>query len=379
MKFEDIYISPTNWCHIASRKDVITSNTIAGMKLEIPVISSNMDTVYSPALAQETAKAGGISIVHRFCDIPTNIRLFEEGILSASYNSSEASDFRQLITKKAIKPWVSVGTNNHEWTRCKALLEAGAEIIVVDVANAACDAALNQFLRIKNYSNAKVVVGNFCTFEQIKQFISKSNGFVPDALKIAVGVGGNCLTERFTVGAGTPPLQTVIECKKAGIPLIYDGGMSCPADFNKAMIWCDAVIMGRQFAGTFESAGDKHHEICDDNGKISFIKCSITDLIPYTTPTHSYYRGSAAADSYVTQGKVAPWRAVEGKGSYVEITGTVAQVVQEYGVALRSAMTYCDSNTIEEFHSKAKWGLKNELTIKQRDSINFIEKINYYE
>jgi IMP dehydrogenase len=341
MKFDDLYLIPAGFCHIESRKDVNPTVTIAGTRLETAIIASNMDTVYSPLLARETAKAGAISCVHRFCTIEENVSLFQAGWYFGGF--------------APIKPWVSIGTNMTEWERAKALIRAGAEVVLIDVANAACQAAVDQFKRLKQNYQVKVVVGNFTTSEQIHTFVHKA-GYIPDAIKISVGSGSQCLTEKFTVGAGLPPVQTVLECRKAGLPMIFDGGFSSPRDFNIAIaLGCEAVMMGRQFAGTYESGGNKVVK-----NKFDTIYDSYNPSI-HTNPTHSYYRGSAAADSYADQGKTAKWRPIEGKSSYVEITGTVADMLQNYGAALRSAMTYCDSNTVDEFHAKVKWGIKSKL------------------
>lgn len=353
MNWGDIFLTPASFCSISSRRDVNTSVTIAGTDLSIGIISSNMDTVYSPTLAKETAKFGAISCVHRFCSIEENVRLFREGIYEDR------------------KPWVSVGLGNNEFERAEALINAGAEVIVIDVANAACQAALDQFKRIQTIYNVKTVVGNFTTHEQIEEFIIRSGGFTPDAMKIGIGPGSVCTTQKYTVGMGLPPVQTVLSCRKSNIPLIFDGGFASPSDFNKALaLGCHAVMIGRQFAGCIESNGQKYHyseltnkyeSIDNPDRKYPY---SPNGSIVYNIPpsaTHSYYRGSAAADSYKDQGKTASWRPVEGKSDMVPITGTVENMLLQYQAALRSAMTYANALSVEDFRGKCKWGIKNEL------------------
>lgn len=329
MNWSDIYLIPAPFCSIASRKDVDPSVVVAGTKLQVPIIASNMDTVYTPKLAHEAAKAGAIACVHRFCTIDENVKLFLDGI----YVTEDGA---------TVKPWVSVGINDDEFLRAEALIGAGAEVVLIDVANAACEAGVRAFRRLKEVFRVKVVVGNFATHEQIEEFIVRSS-YVPDAVKISVGSGSMCLTEKYTVGAGLPPVQCVLSCKKSVLPMIFDGGMDSPASYNKALaLGCVAVMCGKQFAGTYYSAGVKAGNV---NG----------------LPTHSYYRGSAAADSYAAQGKTASWRPVEGKGEHIPITGDVATMLQSYEAALRSAMTYSDARTMAEYHEKVQWGVKSVL------------------
>lgn len=337
MNWSDIFLVPADFCTIASRKDVDPSIIVAGTKLSVPIISSNMDTVYSKELAHATAKAGAISCVHRFCSIEDNKKLFLDGI----YENK--------------KPWVSVGINDDEFNRAKALVEVGAEVILIDVANAACEQAVMQFKRIKKLweGDVQVVVGNFTTHIQIQEFLTRSEGWVPDAIKISIGSGSNCLTEKYVVGAALPPVQTVLDCGKAGIPMIFDGGFDSPRSLNAALaLGCSAAMMGKQFAGTFESSGEK----CFNHPEVGMILAN-----DEFKKTYSYYRGSAAADSYADQGKTAAWRPVEGKHSYVEITGSVSQMLQQYEAALRSALTYCNARTLEDFIGKVKWGVKQDL------------------
>jgi IMP dehydrogenase len=200
---DDIALVPADFTDIKSRKDVNTTTTLCGHTFSIPVVSSNMSSVYSPELAQEIARLGAISCVHRFCTIEQNVKLFQDGIY------------------QGIKPWVSIGVGSSELERAEALVSAGAEVIVIDLANGACQSAVNQYRALKELFKVKVVVGNFSTARQINEFVNRA-GSIPDAFKVGQGNGSACLTSIRT-GIGYPAVSCITECASTGYNIIYDG------------------------------------------------------------------------------------------------------------------------------------------------------------
>lgn len=325
LSFNDVTLVPASFTSIISRKDVSTSQVLCGNVLQMPVISSNMDSVYSPDLAKKVAEFGGMSCVHRFCSIEENVELFRSGIY------------------KNIKPWVSVGLGDLEFQRAQELRGAGADVVLIDVANAACLAAVEQYNRLRDLF-PHVVVGNFGTYDQIVQFCSRVK-VIPSAIKVSIGSGSACQT-RVVAGVGLPSVTTILDCKKAGIPMIFDGGISNSGDLSKAVaLGCHAVMCGRIFAATEESGA--HWEIVPNDYADS--KAS------FRSTTHKVYRGSASASSYVAQGKTATFRAPEGAEFSVKVTGTVEQLMNNLSGGLRSCMSYLDSITLDKLHQTAKF------------------------
>lgn len=311
LSFNDITLVPAPFTSVASRKDVTTSVEMCGTKYELGVISSNMDTVYSPELAKEVARMGGVSCVHRFCTIEENVNLYIAGIY------------------KNVKPWVSVGLNEQELLRAKALREAGAEVVVIDVANAASQQAVDQFIKLKEFF-PKVVVGNFGTNAQIQEFIVRAKA-VPDMIKVSIGSGSACQT-RIVTGVGLPSVTTIQDCAKAGIPMIFDGGITNSGDFCKAIaLGCTAVMCGKLFAATQESAA-----------------------IPVDF-NHKMYRGSASLSSYKVQGKESNFRAPEGEEFLVKISGSVENLMNNFSGGLRSSMSYLNATDLSQFKKNANY------------------------
>lgn len=332
MNFDDLYLVPAPFSNVASRKDVNTSTTIANTHLSVPIIASNMLSVYSPELARNTATFGCVSTVHRFCSIEENVKLFQQGQITG------------------VSPWVSIGVNDEEFDRAERLIAAGAQVIVIDVANAASPATVRQYKRLRDLYKISIVVGNFATAEQIKAFYEHA-GSHADAYKVGIGVGSHCLTTKQVTGVGLPAVETILSCKQVGVPIIYDGGIYKPADLTKALaLGADAVMMGRQFGACVESGAENYLQGEDTNG---FFK---TDHVSATT--HKRYFGNASLEAYKVQDKVASFRPVEGECTYIKATGSVESMLQEYQSALRSSMSYMNAHSIEEFRKNAKWDKK---------------------
>lgn len=176
MNFKDIYLIPAPFSNVRSRADVNTSVTIGNGTLNVPLIASNMDTVYSPALAKALAKTGGRAVTHRFCTIQDNVTSFKQGIYT-DHNSGDV-----------ILPWVSVGVSEAEFERVGALVEAGAKTFVIDVANAASIQTVEQYNRIRKLYNVTLIVGNFDNGNQIREFLERVD-VKPDAVKVSIGSG----------------------------------------------------------------------------------------------------------------------------------------------------------------------------------------------
>lgn len=322
LSFDDVLLKPADFSEILSRADVDTSTYLCGKEYKLGIVSSNMDTVYSPQLAKATSESGGVSCVHRFCSIDENVKLFKNGIYNKNYSTH--------------LPWVSVGVGAMEYERAHALIAAGAQTIVIDLANGACRSAVDQYKRIREIcSYVEVVVGNFATSGQINAFIANS-GSVPNLFKCSIGSGSACITRSIT-GVGVPSFSCLMDCVSTGYNILFDGGIKIPGDFCKALaLGAKGVMMGRAFAACQESPG----KIC---------------YLEHTTAPHKYYRGSASQSSYEVQDKVAKHRTPEGEAYSIRVSGTVEQLMQQYSAGLRSSMTYLNANNLNEYKENAEF------------------------
>jgi IMP dehydrogenase/GMP reductase len=333
MQFDDFTILPSPVSYVRSRNDVNTNFSLCGATLSVPLLSSNMTSVYSPTLDRIIEEFGGKSVVHRFCSIEENIKLFQDGCVSNR------------------KPWVSVGVSEQEFERAKALHKVGAEVFVLEVANASHISCIEQYRRLRSeFPDVSLVVGTFAVKEQVEAFITLS-GSKPDAILVGIGSGAACTTGTDVTGIHIPITTTIRSTAQCGIPVIVSGGISKPADMMKALaMGAKAVMCGKLFSACYESGakgfskdGDQFYKDYSDK------------------PQYKWYYGSASPDAYKEQSKESTFRPVEGKGIMVKTSGSTLDLLTYYQASLRSTMSYVDAHSVDEFHAKVKWGIKSKL------------------
>ena len=144
------------------------------------------------------------------------------------------------------------------------LLEAGADVLVVDIAHGHSENALNTVRNIKKaFPDCELIAGNVATAQGTEDLIKAG----VDAVKVGVGSGSICIT-RVITGSGVPQLTAVIDCAKIGkdygIPIISDGGTRTSGDATKGLAaGASSVMVGSMLGGTDESPGT----VLTKNGK----------------------------------------------------------------------------------------------------------------
>lgn len=326
LTYNDVQIKP-RFSFVRSRKDV----DLSSLGLKLPVISSNMDTVTNSRMAIAMNETGGVGCLHRFQSIEDNIKQFKESF---------------------VKPWVSIGIGPNELERAEALVNAGANTIVLDVAHGANIVVLNQAREIRKLfrSSIQTVVGNFSDANEIRQFIEYNGATsIVDVFKVGIG-GGSACTTRIKTGCGVPSFSSIYSCKDIGVAIIADGGIKTPGDIAKALAaGAHGVMLGGMLAGTDEAPG----ELVDNNGKQ--IPINVLDVYKSSGQAYKLYRGSASKESYEAQGKDESWRTAEGEAFMLPYKGSVKNILQDIEGGLRSAFSYVDANDLFDFQTKAKF------------------------
>ena len=254
---------------------------------------------------------------------------------SQAYPDSSKDDQGRLRAAAA------TGVGDAGVERAEALIDAEADVIIVDTAHGHSDAVLKTVGRVKNISNyTQIVGGNVATAEGAQALIDVG----VDAVKIGIGPGSICTT-RVVAGVGVPQLTALMDvvetCATAGVPIIADGGIRYSGDLAKAIAaGADCAMIGSLFAGTEESPGE---------------------VYLYQGRSYKSYRGMGSlgamargsADRYFQQEisdslKLVP-EGVEGR---VPFKGPVENVLNQLVGGLKAAMGYTGNKTVADMRSK---------------------------
>jgi IMP dehydrogenase len=235
----------------------------------------------------------------------------------------------------------AIGTDRRTEERAAALVEAGADAIVIDTAHAHSKGVMQLAKRVKKtFSKVQLVVGNVGTAEAAAELVKLD----VDGIKVGIGPGSICTT-RVVAGIGVPQITAILECAqvaaKHNIPIIADGGIRYSGDIVKALAFgASSVMTGNLFAGTEESPGEtillegrqyKEYRAMGSLGAMS--------------------RGSA--DRYFQEGarKFVP-EGVEGRVPY---RGLVREVIFQLIGGVKQGLGYCGAKNIKELKAKAKF------------------------
>lgn len=240
----------------------------------------------------------------------------------------------------------AVGVKGDYLERTEALLEAGADTIVVDIAHGHSENALNTVHMIKKaFPNCDLIAGNVATGDGARDLIKAG----VDAVKVGVGSGSICIT-RVVTGSGVPQLTAVIDAVKAakeyGIPVISDGGIRTSGDLTKALAaGASSAMIGSMFGGTDESPG----KTLVKNGKKYKM---YRGMASYMASLGRKYREEGPQ---VVDGDDLNDYVPEGVEAMVPYKGSVVEIVRQLAGGLRSGLSYCGARTIPEMQKNAEF------------------------
>ena len=311
--FDDVLLVP-QYSDIMSRKDIsLCSNLDDSLKLELPVISSPMDTVTECSMAAAMHNSGGLGIIHRYNTIEDQSRLV-----------------RVAIENGAAYVGAAVGVSGDYFDRTANLVSAGCRIICIDIAHGHHTMMRHALKTLRNtYGNAiHIMSGNVATLDAFNDLAD----WGADSIRVGIGGGSICST-RIQTGHGVPTFQSVIDCSYSDrdAALIADGGIRNSGDIVKALAaGADFVMLGSLIAGATEAPGEP---------------------VYISGEMFKTYRGMASKDAQLA------WRghtaSVEGVTSSVPLKGAVSGILKDLERGIRSGLSYSGSKTIREFQSRA--------------------------
>jgi IMP dehydrogenase len=248
----------------------------------------------------------------------------------------------------------AVGVTAETKERVAALVKAGVDLVIVDTAHGHSQGVLEtvKLLR-KKYGALELVAGNVGTAEGTRALIRAG----VDGVKVGIGPGSICTT-RVVAGVGVPQVTAIMECvsvaRKAGVPIIADGGIKQTGDIAKAIAaGADSVMIGGLFAGVDESPGEKvlyegrSYKVYRGMGSIEAMKAGSKDR---------YFQ-----DAEDDLQKLVP-EGIEGR---VPFKGSLGETIYQMIGGLRAAMGYSGARTVRELQTKGRFVRMTEAGLRE--------------
>lgn len=334
LDFDDVLIKPKRSV-AASRASVKIEREFYFYHSErkwsgLPICASNMAATGTMKMTRALEQFGAITCLHKF----------HKEYEYTSYNSDYT--------------WISTGMEHSDTLNNVPEKKRGHINLCVDVANGYTDKFADAVKRYREkFPNAIIMAGNIATPEMVQQLILSG----ADIVKVGIGPGKACQT-RMVTGVGVPQLSAIIECadaahglksgdKRNGL-ICADGGIASPADVCKAFgAGADFVMLGSMLAGTDECDGKwtyqpKSVRIYNDAG---------TQFVTNTIDVKKgleYYGMSSYRAQENHYGRIADYRATEGKVLYADYKGSASRIMKEIEGGLRSCCAYTGASCLKD-------------------------------
>lgn len=312
--FDDVLLIPA-YNHYESRRvvDISMTDRLQKLKLDLPIISSNMDTITESQMANFMSSKGAIGALHRFMSVEDNVKEFK---------------------KCKGKVFVSVGCSEADLLRAEALRDAGATYFCVDVAHGHAKYVGKTLKKLRALlgANACIMAGNVATYAGADYLASCG----ADIIKAGIGGGSVCST-RIKTGFGVPMLTCIQDCARTDRSIVADGGIRTPGDVVKALAFgADFVMIGGLLSGTAPTPGEVITK--PDGSKVKA------------------YRGMASREAQESfLGQMQEWKTAEGVAVEVPYRDTHDNIIADLVGGLRSGLTYAGANTIIELQRKLNY------------------------
>ena len=325
LTFDDVTLIP-QYSSILPSETITYTKLAHNLNLQIPLMSSAMDTVTESKMAIALSKSGGIGIIHRNLSIEKQVQEVKK------------------VKKNNFLVGAAIGVNSKDIERADELSKAKVDMIIIDTAHGHTQKVLFMIKKIKKKLKKCVLcAGNIATGKAAK-FLADSG---VDIVKVGIGPGSICTT-RLVTGIGVPQLSAVLQVKKAlknyKTRIISDGGIKFSGDIAKAIAaGADAVMIGSLFSGTTESPG----KIFKQKGKLfkNFRGMGSVGAMSIGSADRYYQKKFKNVSKYVPEG-------VEG---IVKFKGPVNKIIYNLIGGLKSSMGYLGAKTIKDLQKKGEF------------------------
>jgi IMP dehydrogenase len=325
--YDDIQLVP-KYSEVESRSSIDLSTQLSrNFRLSVPLVAAPMDTVCEWEMAVELMKFGGVGCIHRFMTIGEQV----EQVKKVN---------KHTLSNPNIPVMAAVGATDNYIERAQALVLAGANVLLIDVAHGHHIHVKKAIEKLKVFPRVDIIAGNIATADAAVDLIN----WGADGLRINIGNGALCTT-RIKTGFGVPSVtclrniinafcaevldKTIITPTYRGVPVIADGGIRNSGDIAKALaLGANSVMLGSLLAATEESPG------------------KIVDKLP--AGLFKRYRGSASLETKLAHGMNG--RNVEGESTEIPYKGGAKYIIMDLLDGIRSALSYGGAKNLQEFH-----------------------------
>jgi IMP dehydrogenase len=244
----------------------------------------------------------------------------------------------------------AIGVTANEMERAAALLEAGADVLVLDIAHGHADHCIQMVRGLRaRFPESQIIAGNVASRDGARELAEAG----ANAIKVGIGPGSICTT-RIVTGFGVPQLTAIIDSvegvRQSGIdvPVIADGGIQKAGDLVKALAaGAETVMIGSLFAGTEEAPGSP---VIRDGQKVKVVRGMAS--LGATMGRRAAERGQdESAEDAEDWDKVVP----EGVEAVVPYRGHVSEVLTQLVGGLRSGLSYGGAHNIKELQENAEF------------------------
>jgi IMP dehydrogenase len=310
LSFDDVLLVP-KFSVLRSRKEAdLWTEFMEGCNLEIPIISSPMDTVTGAEMMHAMDKNGGMGVVHRYNAIEEQAAIVTE------------------LSEAGISPIAAaIGATGDFLERARVLVKRGAGVLCIDIAHGHHLLLRNALGVLRNEfgSDVHLMAGNVATLAAFNDV----SDWGADSIRVGVG-GGSCCSTRIATGHGVPTFQSILDCSQSDRDalIIADGGIKNSGDIVKALgAGADFVMLGSILAGTDEAPGDVTTNVSGEKYK--------------------YFRGMASRKAQVE------WRGwsstPEGVSTMIPYKGPVEDILTDLRGGIASGISYSGAFGLKDF------------------------------
>lgn len=342
LTFDDVLLIPAE-SHVLPNEVDLHTQLAPNLKLNIPIISAGMDTVTEGAMAIAIALQGGLGVIHKNMSITAQageVANVKNVVVPSNITKAAVDDNNHLLVAAAI------GVTSDTFERAEALIEKGADAIVIDTAHGHSAGVLRKIKEIReHFPDITLIAGNIATGDAARALFDSG----VDIVKVGIGPGSICTT-RVVAGVGVPQITAIYDAATAAReyhkPIIADGGMKYSGDIVKALAaGGNAVMLGSMLSGTTEAPG----EIFESDGhkfKTYRGMGSVGAMAQAHGSSDRYFQGGVNEAN-----KLVP----EGVEARVEYKGDVSDIIFQIIGGLRSGMGYVGAATIDDLRENAQF------------------------